>query len=80
MRGAILPLLQFAFVVWCSVKSTGTTLPFYLLISTSPSQTSRGVITITFVVKETSLPDSEESNHISVRFTFVVEEVTVLKI
>jgi hypothetical protein len=29
MRGAISPLLQYAFMAWCSIKkSTGTTLPF----------------------------------------------------
>jgi hypothetical protein len=27
MCGAISPLLQYAFMAWCSVKSTGTTLP-----------------------------------------------------
>jgi hypothetical protein len=30
MREAIPPLLQFAFMAWCSVKSIGTTLPFTL--------------------------------------------------
>jgi hypothetical protein len=28
MRGAIHPFPQYAFMVWCSVKSTGATLPF----------------------------------------------------
>jgi hypothetical protein len=27
MRGAIPPLPQYAFMAWCLVKSTGTTLP-----------------------------------------------------
>jgi hypothetical protein len=31
MRGAIPPLPQYAFMAWCSVKSTGTTLPLPLL-------------------------------------------------
>jgi hypothetical protein len=31
MRGAIPPLPQYASMAWWSVKSTGTTLPFYLL-------------------------------------------------
>jgi len=30
MRGAIHPLPRYAFMAWCLVKSTGTTLPFYL--------------------------------------------------
>jgi hypothetical protein len=28
MRGAIPPLPQYDFMAWCSVKSTGTILPF----------------------------------------------------
>jgi hypothetical protein len=34
MSGAILPLSQYAFMAWCSVKkkSTGITLPFYLYL------------------------------------------------
>jgi hypothetical protein len=32
MGGAVLPLLQYAFVAWCSVRgSTGTTLPLSFL-------------------------------------------------
>jgi hypothetical protein len=30
MSGAIHPLLQYAFMAWCLVKSTGITLPFLL--------------------------------------------------
>jgi len=31
MSGDVLPLPQYAFMAWCSVRgSTGTTLPFYL--------------------------------------------------
>jgi hypothetical protein len=30
MSGAIPPLTQYAFIAWCSVKSTGTTLPLPL--------------------------------------------------
>jgi hypothetical protein len=36
-RGAIIPLLQYASVAWCSVKSTGT-LPFYYMEERSPSR------------------------------------------
>jgi len=28
MLGALYPLLQYIFMAWCSVKITGTTLPF----------------------------------------------------
>jgi hypothetical protein len=30
MSGAIFPLPQYAFMAWCSVRSTGTTLPLLL--------------------------------------------------
>jgi hypothetical protein len=38
MLGAIPSLLQYAFMVWCSLKSTGTTLPLPLLYLTSRDQ------------------------------------------
>jgi hypothetical protein len=31
MRGAISPLIQYDFMAWCSVKSTGATLPLPLI-------------------------------------------------
>jgi hypothetical protein len=33
LHGAIPPLPQYAFMEWCSVKSTGTTLPFTFLLN-----------------------------------------------
>jgi hypothetical protein len=34
MGGAVPPLHQYAFMVWCSIReSTGTTLPSYVLIT-----------------------------------------------
>jgi hypothetical protein len=40
MSGAIPPLPQCAFMAWCSVKSTGTILPFTLPLPTLSSNTS----------------------------------------
>jgi hypothetical protein len=31
MRGSIHPLSQYTFIAWCSVKITGTNLPFFYL-------------------------------------------------
>jgi hypothetical protein len=48
MSGAIHPLPQYAFMAWCLVKSTGTTLPFTFmkaLISLLSKEQSRDRVT-----------------------------------
>jgi len=37
MNGAIPPLPQYALMAWCSVKSTGTTLPLPLHVVLTPT-------------------------------------------
>jgi hypothetical protein len=71
MSGAIPALLQYAFMTWCSVKSTGT-LPLPLLLTTSQKTTAPSEHALSYGLHVPPLPPQPTFPHLTI-FPYEIE-------